>query len=345
MELGKRIKQLRFKTTLTQEQLADRLGVVPQTVSKWENDVAMPDITTLPVLAEIFGVSIDDLFDLTTEQRLNRIENRMDIEEDLPQDVFREYEDYLKEELNDEQHKKRAGDLLAYLYWHMSNSYGRKASRYAKESVRMSPNEKGNNWILCKTDGYAIWDWNMANHTNAIEFYKELVKDNPEAGMAYSYLLDNLIADHRTDEAERVLEKYAKLKDTDPIHVEIYRANIELARYNEEKADRIINDLAENKDNFIYLFEAAQYYARKGDYDRAIELYELSFEKEPRRPRYQDELMAIADIYELCGNYRKAAETYDRIIDLLQNEWKLEEDTDIKQAQRKKAALLEKVQD
>ena len=94
MELGKKIRQLRFKAGLTQEQLADKLGIGPQSVSKWENAVAMPDISALPLLAEVFGVSIDELFDLSTEQRLNRIENRMDAEEELPPDVFREYEDY-----------------------------------------------------------------------------------------------------------------------------------------------------------------------------------------------------------------------------------------------------------
>ncbi len=88
MELGKKIRQYRFKAGLTQEQLAEKLGIGAQSVSKWENAVAMPDITTLPLLAEIFGISIDELFDLTTEQRLNRIENRMDAEEELPQDVF-----------------------------------------------------------------------------------------------------------------------------------------------------------------------------------------------------------------------------------------------------------------
>ena len=73
MELGKKIRQLRFKAGLTQEQLAERMGVGAQSVSKWENAVSMPDITALPLLAEIFGVSIDDLFDLSAEQRLNRI--------------------------------------------------------------------------------------------------------------------------------------------------------------------------------------------------------------------------------------------------------------------------------
>ena len=59
MEIGNKIKQLRYKTSLTQEQLADRLGISAQAVSKWENSVSMPDITFLPDLAEIFGVSID----------------------------------------------------------------------------------------------------------------------------------------------------------------------------------------------------------------------------------------------------------------------------------------------
>ena len=68
MEPGKKIRQLRFKAGLTQEQLAEKLGIGAQAVSKWENAVAMPDITLLPLLAEIFGVSIDDLFDLTVEQ-------------------------------------------------------------------------------------------------------------------------------------------------------------------------------------------------------------------------------------------------------------------------------------
>ena len=96
MELGKKIRQLRFRAGFTQEQLADRLGIGAQAVSKWENSVAMPDISLLPLLAEVFGVTIDDLFDLTVEQRMNRIENSLDLEEELPQDLYREYEEFLK---------------------------------------------------------------------------------------------------------------------------------------------------------------------------------------------------------------------------------------------------------
>ena len=98
---GAMIRRLREERKMTQHQLAEKMGVAPQSVSKWENAVAMPDISSLPLLAEIFGVSIDDLFHLSAEQRFNRIENRMDAEEELPQDVFREFEDFLKGQLAD----------------------------------------------------------------------------------------------------------------------------------------------------------------------------------------------------------------------------------------------------
>ncbi len=59
--LGKRIVQNRKRLKLTQEQLAERLGVTAQAVSKWENDQSCPDITMLPKLAELFGTSTDEL--------------------------------------------------------------------------------------------------------------------------------------------------------------------------------------------------------------------------------------------------------------------------------------------
>lgn len=59
--LGKRIAANRKRLGLTQEKMAEQLGVTAQAVSKWENDQACPDIAMLPKLAEIFGVSTDAL--------------------------------------------------------------------------------------------------------------------------------------------------------------------------------------------------------------------------------------------------------------------------------------------
>ena len=59
--LGTRIAEQRRKMNLTQDQLAERMGVSSQAVSKWENDLSCPDISLLPSLADLFGISIDEL--------------------------------------------------------------------------------------------------------------------------------------------------------------------------------------------------------------------------------------------------------------------------------------------
>ena len=178
MELGKRIKQLRFKAGMTQEQLAEKLGIGAQSVSKWENAVAMPDITALPLLAEIFGVTIDDLFDLTADQKLRRIESRMETEDELEPDVFREYEEFLKEQMANRKKKQRACSLLANLYHHRMEADAARTRRFAREAIRMAPAEKDCQWLLCRAEGAAMWDWNFANHHETIDFYKEIIEKN-----------------------------------------------------------------------------------------------------------------------------------------------------------------------
>ena len=59
--IGKRIANLRKEKQLKQDDLAQMLGVSPQAVSKWENDQTCPDITLLPDLAKILGVTVDEL--------------------------------------------------------------------------------------------------------------------------------------------------------------------------------------------------------------------------------------------------------------------------------------------
>ncbi len=59
--LGVRIAALRTAQNMKQNELAERLGVSAQAVSKWENDVSAPDISILPTLADVLGVSVDEL--------------------------------------------------------------------------------------------------------------------------------------------------------------------------------------------------------------------------------------------------------------------------------------------
>ena len=62
MSIGKNIARLRKEKGWTQEELGEYLGVSNQAVSKWELGMTMPDIMLLPILADVFGIYIDELF-------------------------------------------------------------------------------------------------------------------------------------------------------------------------------------------------------------------------------------------------------------------------------------------
>ncbi len=67
MNLGEKIKQLRKKNNVTQEKLASYLNISYQAISKWENGSSLPDISYVVPLANFFGVSTDELFNMNAQ--------------------------------------------------------------------------------------------------------------------------------------------------------------------------------------------------------------------------------------------------------------------------------------
>ena len=61
MEFGAKIRQYRVQSNLSQEELSERVFVSRQTISNWENEKSCPDLRSLILLSEIFGVSLDQL--------------------------------------------------------------------------------------------------------------------------------------------------------------------------------------------------------------------------------------------------------------------------------------------
>ena len=70
MTIGNRICQLRWARGMSQDDMAEQLGVSPQAVSKWENDQTCPDISLLPKLARFLGVTVDHLLTGEQEEKL-----------------------------------------------------------------------------------------------------------------------------------------------------------------------------------------------------------------------------------------------------------------------------------
>ena len=61
MTLGEKLSEKRRRKNMTQDDVAEKLGVTPQAVSKWENDASCPDISLLPTIASLYETTIDEL--------------------------------------------------------------------------------------------------------------------------------------------------------------------------------------------------------------------------------------------------------------------------------------------
>lgn len=75
LKIGEKIKELRKAQDVTQEKLADYLNISYQAVSKWENGLALPDLSFIPALANFFGVTSDYLLDISLDNKSEIIEN------------------------------------------------------------------------------------------------------------------------------------------------------------------------------------------------------------------------------------------------------------------------------
>ncbi len=76
--LGSMIADLRKAHGMTQLELADKMGVTDKAVSKWERDLSCPDINSMPKLAELFGLSVDELMQVKSAQEPGRDRKSID---------------------------------------------------------------------------------------------------------------------------------------------------------------------------------------------------------------------------------------------------------------------------
>ncbi|MCL2546534.1 MAG: helix-turn-helix domain-containing protein [Oscillospiraceae bacterium] len=73
IKIGAKIKALRKKADVTQDRLAEHLGVTAQAISRWESEICYPDIEILPAIADFFNVSLDELVGMNQKQKENKI--------------------------------------------------------------------------------------------------------------------------------------------------------------------------------------------------------------------------------------------------------------------------------
>jgi tetratricopeptide (TPR) repeat protein len=319
IEIGKQIKNFRIEKGVTQEELANYLGISYQAVSKWENDLTSPDIQLLPLISVYFGITIDKLFEMPDKTHMERIENMLNNERIINEEAFTYSENFLQKILKNDSENARAYFLLAQLYNHQAKNNSERASKYAKEALKYEPYVKDNHWALGVAENAYYGDLHANSHYALINYYQEFVEKHPNYWSGYLYLLDQLIADGRYDEAKTALKKVKSIK---PSYVYYYyEGDMELALGNQEKAIELFNQGVKDYPEVwqVYL-QRGDRFVKLGKYEEAIIDYEMALEKQ-EIPRYTDALISMAQVYEILGQYDKAIEAFERQIKLLNEEY------------------------
>ena len=78
IKIGAKIRLLRRQNDVTQDMLAEHLGVTPQAVSRWESGVCYPDMNSLPLIADYFSVKMDDLLCYTNARKEQKVDAYLD---------------------------------------------------------------------------------------------------------------------------------------------------------------------------------------------------------------------------------------------------------------------------
>lgn len=319
MELGNQIKALRTRRGITQETLAAVLNVSPQAVSKWEREAALPDIQLLPALSAYFGVTIDELFALSDEMRLERIQNMLWDERELDPDRVERERTFLLDMARREPENEKPLVLLADMENQLAEEHQRRAAEYARESLKRNPRQKGGHVALIQAMKGAFTDWCAYNHHELIDWYKEFVERNPDYVSGYLWLMDQLMVDERMEEAAEYLERMAELDHT--FRTPLYRGLVAWGKGEREDALAIWEEMCRiYPDEWCVWLWMGDLMARSGRYEEAKAHYRRSLETQ-KAPRYTDGTTSIAHVCEIQKDWAGAVAAHEEELAILAAEW------------------------
>ena len=141
MNVGQKIKELRQENGLTQEDLAEQLGVSFQAISRWENGTTYPDITLLPIIANMFDVTIDYLLDMESYKKNEEVKKIFEqdgilFNEGKIKEREKILENLLKKYPNNWDIKYR----LMGVYFTISFTYTENQDEYEKKTIKLANN-------------------------------------------------------------------------------------------------------------------------------------------------------------------------------------------------------------
>lgn len=319
MEIGNQIKQLRQRRGITQEAMAHYLGITPQAISKWERGVTTPDIGMLPNISAYFGITIDELFAISDDTRIERIENMLYDDRYYDPAEVESTREFLLNKGKKEPENGKVYQFLAEMENHLAQEHHEKAEEYAKEALRRNWNLRGPHSELEIAMNGQIHDWNYNNHYLLINFYQDHILRNPQDWRAYLTIMDQLIDDYRLDEAEEYCKRLASIDNT--YRVLLYRGMIAWQRGERAKAFEIWADMEQkHPDEWCVWHNIGDYLARSGRYDEAMDYYRKALDVQ-KEPPMLDPLQAMAQLCEIRCDTPGALAARREEADRIENQW------------------------
>lgn len=341
MEIGNQIKSLRQKRGVTQDALAQHLGVTPQAVSKWERGVATPDISLIPDISAYFGVTIDELFAISDETRMERIQNMLWDLRFIPQSEVDSSRTFLLNKAKREPGNGKPHALLAQLENYIANGHKSLAAEYAKEALQRDHTLKmAHSELVSALDG-DCGDWCAGNHYALIEYYKEFVTQHPEYRPGYQWLLEQLLDDNRLDEAECYCQQLERLDHS--FRSLYYRGMLSLKRGDTNTAVEFFDKMeASFPDDWLMYLSLGDSMVHLGNYAQA-KVYYRKYNDYQTAPRYTDALTSIAQLCEIEGDYLGAISAIEEEIAVLASDWDTTEGETVDRLRRKIERLVKKI--
>lgn len=319
MEIGNQIKCLRLRRGITQEEMAQHFGLTSQAVSKWERGVATPDISLLPDISAYFGVTIDELFALSDETKIERIQNMLWDVRYLEQAQVEASREFLLEKAKREPKNGRPHELLADMENHIAREHQSRAAEYAMEALRRDPGMREAygelNWAM----NGAASDWGGHNHNELIDFWANYIQENPTCRNAHMDIMDQLLDAYRIAEARYYCDKMEAFDGS--YRVPLYRAKIEWQAGNRQTAMDILLQMERDfPAEWCVYYHIGHYMERDGQNDQVAIYYRKALEVQ-NAPRLVDPCEALAHFYEKMGNFTAAIESLKEELDIFEKEW------------------------
>ncbi len=311
MNIGNAIKRLRMERKITQEEVAEYLGISFQAVSKWETGTTLPDIALLPEIAAFFGVRIDDLFSVDHEDELKRIDHILAYEKLSEQSYFYAKR-ILEVSLQDDGNNVSALKLYARLHLKKTNDDLLEAGMMLEKAMKHSPLDEEIFGLYRQVRGGGVYkahsddDWFI----RVCEPYAEKFPQNIRL---MALLTEAMIRAGYFGKAEKYIHQM-QLEDDREYLRKVYLGDLELAKGNLGNAKAVWDTVS--AEDSMGQYEVGERFNRINEYGRAIACFRNSF-CAATPPRALDAIFSLAFLYTKLGRKAEAVESWQLIIDTL----------------------------